>query len=85
MVRGAPSSARAAAGLPAAAASAGNTAALPESGDADPEQACSGRVLLGYQICMSEQCAKPLFARHPVCEQRRLAEQASKQQQATRN
>lgn len=55
------------------------------SSDPNPEQACAGRVLLGYQICMSEQCAKPAYAGHAVCEQRRAAEQARKQQQSNRN
>lgn len=62
------------------------TAAEPRvSVQENPEQACTGRILLGYQICMSEQCAKPTLAQHPVCEQRRLAEQARKQQQLNRN
>ncbi|MEO7938806.1 MAG: hypothetical protein ABIR55_09295, partial [Burkholderiaceae bacterium] len=52
---------------------------------ADPEAACSGRILLGYQLCLNEQCARPIFGSHPLCEQRRAAEQALRQQQANRN
>lgn len=58
---------------------------LPAAGDANPEQACAGRLLLAYQICLNEQCAKPALYGHPVCEQRRAAEQALKQQQNNRN
>ncbi|MCW5628724.1 MAG: serine/threonine protein kinase [Rhodoferax sp.] len=83
--RAAPSSAPTSAVATAAAAAASDTPPALASGVADPEQACSGRVLLGYQICMAEQCAKPMYARHAVCEQRRAAELARKQQQATRN
>lgn len=54
-------------------------------GTANPEKACDGRVLLGYQVCMNEQCAKGEFAAHPVCKQRRLAEQARAAQQNSRN
>jgi eukaryotic-like serine/threonine-protein kinase len=54
-------------------------------GTANPEKACDGRVLLGYQVCMNEQCAKAEFAAHPVCKQRRLAEQARAAQQNSRN
>lgn len=53
--------------------------------DSGPEQACAGRVLLGYQICLSEQCAKPVYFNFPVCEQRRAAELARRQQQMNRN
>jgi eukaryotic-like serine/threonine-protein kinase len=54
-------------------------------GPANPEKACDGRVLLGFQMCMNEQCAKAEFAAHPVCRQRRLAEQARSAQQNSRN
>jgi eukaryotic-like serine/threonine-protein kinase len=54
-------------------------------GAANPEKACDGRVLLGYQMCMNEQCAKPDFAAHPICKQRRLADQARAAQQNNRN
>jgi serine/threonine-protein kinase len=69
---------------------AGDTPAQPPEsvlagGSPDPELACKDRILLGYQICMGEQCAKPLYAGHPVCQQRQAAAQARKQQQANRN
>ncbi|MCZ4314211.1 protein kinase [Comamonadaceae bacterium G21597-S1] len=83
--RAAPPSAPTSAVANAAAAAASDTPPALASSVPDPEQACSGRVLLGYQICMNEQCAKPMYARHAVCEQRRAAELARKQQQATRN
>jgi len=51
----------------------------------DPAQACNGRVLLGYQICLNEQCALPRFANHPLCEQRRAVELERRQQQLNRN
>ncbi|MES2363750.1 MAG: serine/threonine-protein kinase [Pseudomonadota bacterium] len=42
---------------------------------ASPRQACEDRMLLGFQICMAEQCAKPAFTNHPVCVERRAMEQ----------
>lgn len=41
----------------------------------NPKQACEDRMLIGFQICMSEQCAKPAFTNHPVCVERRAMEQ----------
>ena len=43
-----------------------------------PRQACEDRVLLGFQTCMSEQCAKPVFFNHPLCVERRAIEQRRK-------
>lgn len=40
-----------------------------------PRQACEDRMLIGFQICMAEQCAKPAFSHHPVCVERRAIEQ----------
>ncbi|HBH40015.1 MAG TPA: serine/threonine protein kinase [Curvibacter sp.] len=45
----------------------------------DPEKACEGRVLFSYLTCVQEQCAKPAFAQHPVCVQRREMEQRNVQ------
>ena len=52
---------------------------------ANPRQGCEGRVLLGFQSCMAEQCAKPAFAgtaecveRHAMEQRRRDAEQSRK-------
>lgn len=47
----------------------------PQAAAGNPRQACEGRILLGFQICMSEQCAKPGFAQHPACVERRAMEQ----------
>lgn len=91
-------SAVAAAGAQATSRAAKTTAASSVPNDSDatpaaaspadaggPEQACSGRVLLGYQICLSAQCAQPQFASLALCVQRRAAEQAIRQQQTNRN
>ena len=51
----------------------------------DPAKACEGRVLLGYQICLDEQCAKAEFVTHPICKERRMAEEARATQQNSRN
>ncbi|MDB5965122.1 MAG: serine/threonine protein kinase, partial [Polaromonas sp.] len=67
------------AGKPADKAADGAAAvAVPDTaaaGTGNPRQACEDRVLLGFQICMTEQCAKPAFARHPVCVERRAMDQ----------
>jgi serine/threonine-protein kinase len=42
-------------------------------GPTSPAKACEGRVLLGFQSCMNEQCAKPAFANLPACVERRGA------------
>ena len=49
-------------------------AAAPVSAG-NPRQACEDRMLIGFQVCMAEQCAKPAFANHPVCAERRAMEQ----------
>lgn len=48
---------------------------------ADPKDGCEGRLLLGYQICLSEQCAKPAFRSHPTCVERREMERRQREQQ----
>ncbi len=53
------------------AATAAVAPAAPVSASTDPKAACEGRMLIGYQICMSEQCAKPVFQNHAVCVERR--------------
>jgi eukaryotic-like serine/threonine-protein kinase len=42
---------------------------------ANPRQACEDRILIGFQICMTEQCAKPALRQHPVCVERLAMEQ----------
>lgn len=41
----------------------------------DPGQACEDRILLSFQICMTSQCARPVFVNHPTCVERRSMEQ----------
>lgn len=41
----------------------------------NPRQACEDRMLLAFQMCLADQCAKPAFARHPVCVERRAMDQ----------
>ncbi len=66
-----------------------STAAVPAPAAAatatGPRQACEGRVLIGFQICMTEQCAKPEFANRPVCLERRAAEQRRRESEQIRN
>lgn len=59
--------------------------AMVAGGPVSPEKACEGRVLLGFQTCVSDQCALAEFAGHAVCRQRRLAEQARDAQHNNRN
>lgn len=40
-----------------------------------PRQACESRMLIAFQVCMAEQCAKPAFTHHPLCAERRAMEQ----------
>jgi eukaryotic-like serine/threonine-protein kinase len=57
---------------PAATASAAATATAAASGG--PKAACEGRILLGFEICMKEQCEKPAFQNNAVCVERREME-----------
>ncbi|MDP3701096.1 MAG: serine/threonine-protein kinase [Hylemonella sp.] len=41
----------------------------------DPRRECDGRILLGFETCMRDQCDKPKFAPHPVCVERRGLEE----------
>jgi hypothetical protein len=38
-------------------------------------------MLIGYQLCVSEQCAKPAFQSHPVCIERREMENRRREAQ----
>lgn len=51
----------------------------------NPGQACENRILLGFQRCMNEQCAKPAFSKHPVCVERRAMEKLRRESQEVRN
>ncbi len=50
-------------------------AAAPAAVATSPRQACEDRVFIGFQICMRDQCAKPAFANHPICLERKAMEQ----------
>ncbi|MDP2450545.1 MAG: serine/threonine-protein kinase [Polaromonas sp.] len=73
------------AGTGAAKAAAAPVPAAVPAQPSSPAQACEGRMLLGYQICMNEQCAKPAYSRHPVCVERRAMEKLRREAQDQRN
>lgn len=56
-------------------------AAAPAAVATSPRQACEDRVLIGFQICMRDQCAKPAFANHPICLERKAMEQQRRDMQ----
>lgn len=56
----------------------------PRAARADPRQACEDRLLLSFQICMASQCAKPAFASHPTCVERRSMEQRRREAEQNR-
>ncbi|MGC1174984.1 MAG: serine/threonine protein kinase, partial [Polaromonas sp.] len=83
-----PAAARPVAAKPAAetaAVAAGSEAAGPAPAATNPKQACENRVLLGFQLCMNEQCAKPAFSKHPACVERRAMEKLRQEAQEMRN
>jgi len=53
-------------------------AAAPSS-PAHPRQFCEGRNPVTYEICIVVQCARPVFANHPVCVERRALEQRKRE------
>ena len=70
---------------PAVPAPAPASTSAPESvAAATPRQACEGRVLLGFQSCMTEQCAKPVFAKTSECVERRAMEQRRREAEQSR-
>jgi serine/threonine-protein kinase len=56
--------------------------AAAQAGPTHPKQACENRVLLGFQSCMNEQCARQRFKNHPTCVERR---EQDKQRQEIRD
>jgi serine/threonine-protein kinase len=54
------------------------------SAAATPRAACEGRVLFGFQNCMSEQCAKPVFFQHPTCVERRAMDEQRRETERNR-
>jgi len=69
---------------PAAAAAEHAPAPAPSANAGNPRQACEDRMLIGFQICMNEQCAKPAFTNHPVCVERRAMEQRRREAEQLR-
>ena len=49
-----------------------------------PKQACEDRMLLGFQICMVEQCAKRTFTNHPLCVERRAMDERRRETEQSR-
>ncbi|MBC7435775.1 MAG: serine/threonine protein kinase [Bdellovibrionales bacterium] len=47
----------------------------------NPRDACEGRILIGFQICLTEQCTRPSFQNHPVCVERREMENRRREAQ----
>ncbi|RYX94407.1 MAG: serine/threonine protein kinase [Comamonadaceae bacterium] len=66
----------------ASAAAAGRSAGDSRGGN--PEAACEGRMLFGFQMCLAQECAKPSFANHPVCVKRRVQEQQRRDEEMLR-
>lgn len=64
---------------PAAPASAPAAAAAATAGG--PKAACDGRILIGFEICMKEQCEKPVFTNHAVCVERREMDRRRRERQ----
>jgi eukaryotic-like serine/threonine-protein kinase len=55
-----------------------------DSATAGPKEACDGRILFAYGACLIEQCARPVYQKHPVCVERRLQEEQRKEQSERR-
>ncbi|MGB4117004.1 MAG: serine/threonine-protein kinase [Polaromonas sp.] len=60
------------------------TATTPPVAGNSPRAACEDRMLLGFQTCMSEQCARPIFTQHPICIERRAMEERRREEQRSR-
>ncbi|MCY7370262.1 MAG: protein kinase [Polaromonas sp.] len=58
--------------------------AAPTATPASPRTECENRVLLGFQICLTEQCAKPAFSGHPVCRERGAMEERRREAEQLR-
>lgn len=58
--------------------------AAPPAAGSGPRAACEDRILLGFQTCMSEQCARPIFTQHPICVERRAMEERRREEQRNR-
>lgn len=72
-------------GTAAAPAAAEHAAApAPSVSSGDPRKACEDRMLIGFQVCMNDQCAKPAFTNHAVCVERRAMEQRRREAEQLR-
>ncbi len=56
-----------------------DTAAVAPAGPAHPRQFCEGRNAVTLEIRIAVQCARPIFANHPVCVERRALEQRQRE------
>lgn len=66
----------------ARAAAPASTPAAPATAVAGgPKAACDGRILIGFEICMKEQCEKPAFSNHAVCVERREMDRRRRERQ----
>jgi eukaryotic-like serine/threonine-protein kinase len=50
----------------------------------NPKQACEDRMLLGFQMCMTEQCAKRAYSSHPVCVERHAMDERRRETEHSR-
>ena len=48
---------------------------------ASPRDACENRLMLGFQVCMRDQCAKSEFQAHPLCVERHEMEERRRAQE----
>ena len=58
-------------------------AALPAA-RSSPRAACEDRMLLAFQICLAEQCARPAFTQHPICVERRGMDERRREEERSR-
>ena len=72
------------AGVKAVATAPVEPAAAPRMSATNPRQSCEDRVLIAFQMCMAAQCAKPAFASHPLCVERRVMDQRRREAQQFR-
>ena len=57
---------------------------LVAAASGSPKQACEDRVLLGFQICMVEQCAKRTFTNHSLCVEWRAMDERRRESEQSR-
>ena len=86
LIKSAPVSAsvQASSGVESVATTTVEPAAAARKSATDPRQSCEDRLLIAFQMCMTEQCAKPGFASHPVCAERRAMDQRRREVQQLR-